>query len=648
MFSKYSEKEICVYFIGQDNGLFEKLFQGIKEIKHENEKGTINLKEGINMNLVNNNIYDNYKKKSKKKLKKSHFRMPIKGFKYLNYSKENIFDIYKCIESNKNKKNIIIRFENTFIKEFNILNNKLETDKPFILFCFSKPDDYSENMFHNYKFPQYISYLISCEEKEPNKYHSKIISYILEKGSYYNEEGNKYNKFLPYNFFYKEPKGFLHLNILLTGESRAGKSCFINRISNKLISFESSKFESSTLKINSYEYYPPEEENENSVKKGYGGIKIFDTPGLVKKEGLNSFELIKKKLNSIFDKIHIIYFFIKAQSNLEQCIDMLRFIEEKNINRKKNNLSLIPIIFIKNGEELKITEEKPIIFQELKKQLQKNNLLGLYDNSINQNNSKKEYNSDNIFDDDEDNNNNYDNYIEGNIIQIHIPTGKNINKIFTTTKEYIIRNNNMLNNDLSETKNDVKKLINFYIIEKLRKDTLTKDQDKEYNTLYKKCKDIVNDYKNKCSLLYNLDILNEKSKILRNIGFVFGFGFLCLFFLLIPMLIAIHFIFLEDANIINYIALLFGFGEEDIYEYGLNEYIYTKKDEKEIKEENKEFPIEKFIEKNKNFFKDIMFYIGPIQCLLKSQEMFTQIINLLNELGNRKEEQWNKFQVEKI
>ena len=41
-----------------------------------------------------------------------------------------------------------------------------------------------------------------------------------------------------------------------------------------------------------------------------------------------------------------------------------------------------------------------------------------------------ELDDEDLFNDNEDIDNNYDNYCEGNIIQIHIPKGKNINKIF--------------------------------------------------------------------------------------------------------------------------------------------------------------------------------------------------------------------------
>ena len=116
------------------------------------------------------------------------------------------------------KNNIIIRLGNTLIKEFSILNNKLEIDNHLYYF-FSKQDDYDNDIFINYKYLEYISYLILSDE-EPNKIYCKIISFIFLKIIYYNEEGNKFAKYFSYNFLY--------LNILLTGETRAGKSSFIN------------------------------------------------------------------------------------------------------------------------------------------------------------------------------------------------------------------------------------------------------------------------------------------------------------------------------------------------------------------------------------------------------------------------------------
>ena len=325
---------------------------------------------------------------------------------------------------------------------------------------------------------------------------------------------------------------------------------------------------------------------------------------------------------------------------------MLKYIKNTNIEREKNELNKIPIIFIKNGEDLISTNDTLIIFQELKKELEKYNLLDLYDPSINENINKQEYNIQNFFDEEDNNNNkNYDNYIKGNIIQIHIPTGKNITKVFSTTKKYIIKNNEFLyNKDIQIAKNNTKKLISFYIKEKLENKSLTKDEKSEYNELYKICCNIIDEYKKNCSLLYNLDILNIKSKFLKCVGLIGGFLFLPFFFLIIPYFIGLSFLELSHNNLIDNMALKYGFGKKDLIDYGLNEYIlnifkrFKNNDLKNNKLENK----------CQELFKDIHYYIGPIQCLLKAREFFEQIIHLLDELSNKHEDEWNKFHIDKI
>ena len=74
-----------------------------------------------------------------------------------------------------------------------------------------------------------------------------ITSYILEKQNYFFELGHIQELFTS--------KIFFDCNILLTGESRAGKSSFINRIFNKLVSHEGSNLESLTNQIKEYTYY---------------------------------------------------------------------------------------------------------------------------------------------------------------------------------------------------------------------------------------------------------------------------------------------------------------------------------------------------------------------------------------------------------
>lgn len=101
--------------------------------------------------------------------------------------------------------------------------------------------------------------------------------------------------------------------------------------------------------------------------------------------------------------------------------------------------------------------------------------MNLYNPSGNKNNSdKKEIN---FFDDEEEEEdilNYYENYIDGNLIQIYLPNGKNLNKIFLKSKEYLSKNNNLilegkLDNEYNAMQKNSISLINLYIKEKLEK-----------------------------------------------------------------------------------------------------------------------------------------------------------------------------------
>ena len=332
------------------------------------------------------------------------------------------------------------------------------------------------------------------------------------------------------------------------------------------------------------------------------------------------------------------FFFIKAQSNLEQCIDMLQYINDKNKERIEKNMNKIPIIFIKNGEDL-ISKDKPVFFQYLKNELKKYNLSDLYDSTINNNNNSnkiEEKDEDDFFKDEEDTTNNYENYIDGNFIQIHIPTGKNINKIFPILNEYLKKYNKLLidknQNEFLQMKDNSQKLINYYIKEKIQKKSLSKEEEKELDLLYNKCNKFVKKLKNQCSILYNLDILNRKSKWKKILSGIF-MGI----FLILPI-VNILAIWIYYKCCINFIAFKYGFDEQDIKKYGLYEYIYGKNEKKEKFDEKK---IEEKIE-------NIIFYIGPIQCALKAKELFSQIFHCFEELSMKNEKDWNIFKIEKL
>ena len=643
-----SEKAIQIHIFGGSEELFEKLFPKNGEIIKK-EFGDIrtrfNKKDMLDKILF-------FKK-----------QLDVKwiGYKYPQLSNDNyktiLFDFSKYMKNSTNKKIIILKFGNSYLKEFRILINKIDTDHPCVLFNFD--EEIESNFLESFKKPQYISYIQDKkDENTQEKEFNKIISYLWEKDCYYNEAGNLTCQFSPANLLYKPPKGFIYFNVLLTGESRAGKSSFINRMFNKLTTYESGKLESETKEITYYDLFLPEtyedKSEEKPVKNGFGGIRVMDTPGLVKTKKLNSFNLIKKKLDDEFEYIHIVYFFLKSQSNIEQCIDMLKYIKKINIEREKKQKNKIPIIFVKNGEDLIKGGNGFIFFQQLKNELKKNDLIELYDSNINKM-VETEENEEDFFNEEEEKSDNYQNYIDGNLIQIHIPTGKNMNKIFSTTKEYIYKYNEMIlsgkiNNEFENMKKNSSQLIKYFIKDKKLKESLTKEEKGNYNSLYPQCNEFAKNLQKNCSILYKLDILNVKSR--KNIiavsvaGSVTNFvlGLLSVFTFGITVVISIFVAFgvfyFAKKNMIHNVAIKYGFGDKDIEEYGLDKYIYKS-------EANEKFD-EKFEKKIKELFMELLYYIGPIQCAIKSKESLFQIYELFTILSKKKEDDWNKFKAEKI
>ena len=98
-------------------------------------------------------------------------------------------------------------------------------------------------------------------------------------------------------------------------------------------------------------------------------------------------------------------------------------------------------------------------------------------------------------------------------------------------------------------------------------------------------------------------------------------------------------------NLISKVALQFGFNEEDIKYYGLDKFVYSDEFLKEIKEEKDK---EKSIKKIEEFFRKIIYYIGPIQCALKSRDAIFQIYEIFEKLSEKNDKDWNEFKVEKI
>ena len=223
-----------------------------------------------------------------------------------------------------------------------------------------------------------------------------------------------------------------------------------------------------------------------------------------------------------------------------------------------------------------------------------------------------------------------------------------MNKLFLKSKQYLLKNNSIildgkLDNEFTLMKKNATSLIQLYIKEKLDKKSLTKEEKTLYKKLYTECNEFALKLRTKCgSILYNLDILKVKTD--QTAFFYLGLFFFVFYVFIIPLYLAVSCFSHYKKNLISQIALNFGFSEEDIYFYGLDKYVFSEKLLNDISDKD----IEKANGKIKAFFEDIIYYIGPIQCALKTRVALSQINEMFEKLSNKKDEEWNKFKVEKI
>ena len=151
------DKNIDIYIFGMKQELFEFIFPQISKNIDENDFGLIekrikiieikqpdedpNLFELILPSLLLY-IVENIKK------------IYLNGYNYPelleNNYKKIILDLFKKINLSENKNTIIIKFGKSYIKEFSTLINKIQKDKPFILFIF-KNEEFNPEDFKTFK-----------------------------------------------------------------------------------------------------------------------------------------------------------------------------------------------------------------------------------------------------------------------------------------------------------------------------------------------------------------------------------------------------------------------------------------------------------------------------------------------------------------
>ena len=283
--------------------------------------GNLAEKDNIMRDIFKNSISNKrYKSMGTNEYKTEQFYWIARN--YTESSKEIIQKICEEIQNDTEKN--VIKFEKNIIlyfgsENFDLLLEKLKQKGdiyfPLIIIITEKKI--------NSKTLGYIDLRkitnIVLNDKTSNRINSIIISQLWESDCYFNERGNKLCRYTPDNIFkaLNINLSFYSINILLTGKSRAGKSTFINFLSNKLVALESSKKESVSQKITEYCLELDSNNSKHSI------IKLFDTPGIIPepkklnecKQFLQS--ILENKDNNMEKQIHFILFFFNEGDNIE-------------------------------------------------------------------------------------------------------------------------------------------------------------------------------------------------------------------------------------------------------------------------------------------------------------------------------------------
>lgn len=343
------------------------------------------------------------------------------------------------------------------------------------------------------------------------------------------------------------------LNIAVIGPSRAGKSTLCNTLLNKYEALESSAPESITEVVNEYS-------NEY--------LRVYDTPGITesKKLGdtskivLKCLKNILKKVDDSMDDIHVIFFVLKKNPNIENMLPILKFLDKENKTRIEDNRKKIPIIFIVNEpKNKKSEEEEDDEFEEINEFKETAKGLKNYLEKYEVENLYSEYDDDTTNDDE-----------DHNIIWVDIRKEKNaVRKIFKKLYFYI-RKNNPFSTDLFTNMEEINQ--NFQRINEIKNNPNINDIKKDrINAVLKKnkeeCQKVILKISKENSFfekIYSLENILKSSEIQSKLAIAiccvtsFGTGFIPIPFLDIPLL------YTQQGIMILGIAFSYGFAIDEI------------------------------------------------------------------------------------
>jgi len=496
--------------------------------------------------LSNNDIYEERLFKEKSFNWKGIFFKSTNLDNILNKTEEIILEIKK---NDKLQNNIIIAkniSKAPLFDKIKKINKKLD-NKMLVIYISN------EKLTNIKKFDNRTITNIYGDNINNIEFMKEKLRYILSmKDCIFNQRSLEFRQAL--NEFNLAPARKL-LNILIIGPPRSGKSTLCNTLLNKYEALESNAAESVTQVVNEYanDYF-----------------HLYDTPGITitknKKLGDTSKIVIQylknviKKLDDSIDDIHVIFFLLKYSPNIENIIPVLKFLDEENEKRIKNNMKAYPIIFIVNDEKSNnYDEEYNDEFVDIN---EFEDTVKCIKNSFEKNGIKTLYSQydDEMINEDEDH----------NMIRVDIRKEKNaVSRIFQKLS-YYLRKMNPFSPRLFQKMEEIKK--KFDILNERKKDPKINGNEKDkINEELKKnkqlCQNIIlnigkeNSFFNK---IFSLESILKSSEIKANISIAiccittFGTGFIPVPFVDIPL------VYSQQAIMLLCIALSYGFSIDEI------------------------------------------------------------------------------------
>ena len=273
----------------------------------------------------------------------------IKGLIKYKYDSSEHQNLIIYIENNNN---ILYRHSSFhLLKEISKLYPEEHPLFLFIHYSNTSKRDYINYLNHLYTkskiYNKIDEYSFSVFQYEERNFKNKLFNEIWDAISYYNQIPYITFPILDQNTLGYTPEinNLYTINLLLVGDSGAGKSTCINILKGKKIAYESPDSMNKTIQINEYLVEHLFNRGERQIKLG---LKLIDTLGF-SQENIEKEKLLEYTKNIYYegiknkDKIHIILYLVDA-GKVDRCLTKVQIDFLESIMNEDKDIKIIFII----------------------------------------------------------------------------------------------------------------------------------------------------------------------------------------------------------------------------------------------------------------------------------------------------------------